>query len=188
IWAATKVGQSKALAEDLLSKWCAERGVILTIVRPARMFGKGMKGEMASLFNEVVNGRFIHVRGNDSRISIVCACDVANAIKNLHSIGGIYNVSDGKDATWLELAEAMSANSGAMKRQITLPQKWADWAWKLAPWLPAIKTSLSPETQACRRKSMTLSSDLIRETLPDWNPYPTLEVLRRENINYPYID
>lgn len=188
LWAATKVGQSKALAEELLIKWCDERGVILTIVRPARMFGKGMKGEMARLFNDVINGRFLHVRGNEARISIVCASDVADAIKNLHSIGGIYNISDGKDTSWLELAEAMSANSGAMKRQITLPEKYAKLAWKIVPWLPAVKASLSPETQSYRRKPFTLSSERIKATLLDWNPYLALEVIRRENKKYPYID
>ena len=188
LWAVSKTGQSKALAEDCLARWCSDHGVLLTVVRPARMFGKGMKGEMARLFDEVVNGRYIHVRGNASRISIVCATDVADAIKKLHSIGGIYNVTDGKDTTWLELAEAMSANSGAMKRQITLPEKWADAAWKLTPWIPAVKSSLSPETMAYRRKSLTLSVSAIRKTLPDWNPYPALEVISRQNTSYPYID
>lgn len=188
IWAVSKVGQSKALAEDMLTKWSAERGVILTILRPARMFGKGMKGEMAGLFNDVVNGRFIHIRGNDARISIVCASDVADAIKNLHSIGGIYNISDGKDTSWLELAEAMSANSGAMKRQITLPEKWADVAWRLAPWLPAVRASLAPEVLARRSKTLTLSNASLLERLPDWKPFPTVEVISRECENYPYKD
>lgn len=188
LWAASKVGQSKALAEELLAKWSAERGVILTILRPARMFGKGMKGEMASLFNDVVNGRFIHVRGNDARISIVCASDVADAIKKLHSIGGIYNVSDGVGTTWLHLAEAMSANAGAMKRQTVLPEKWADIAWRLAPWLPAVRASLAPEVLARRRKTLTLSNAFLLERIPDWKPFPTVEVISRECENYPYKD
>ncbi len=188
LWAATKVGQSKARAEDLVRTWCADHNVLLTIIRPSRMFGKGMKGEMSRLFNDVVNGRFIHVRGCDTKISIVCASDVAEAIKKLHSIGGIYNVSDGIDTTWLELAEAMSANCGAMKRQITLPEKWAALAWRVVPWLPAVKASLSSETQAMRKKLLTLSSGHIREALPDWHPYSTIEVIKRENKDYPYID
>lgn len=188
LWAASKVGQAKARAEELVGRWCADRNVLLTIIRPARMFGKGLKGEMASLFADVINGRFLHVRGNEARISIICASDVAYAIKKLHSIGGIYNLSDGKEATWLELAEAMSANSGAMKRQITLPEKWAVLAWRLVPWIPAVRASLSPEILNCRRKSLTLASDLIKATLADWNPFPTLEVISRENKEYQYID
>ena len=72
-WAATKVGQSKARAEELVRDWCAQRGVTLTILRPARMFGKGVHGEMKRLFNDVVNGRYVHVRGNEGRLSLVAA-------------------------------------------------------------------------------------------------------------------
>ena len=187
-WASTKVGQSKARAEQLVSEWCGQRNVTLTILRPARMFGKGVHGEMKRLFNDVINSRYIHVRDNEARLSLVCAIDVADAVKRLHSIGGTYNVSDGKDSTWIALVEAMSANSGAMKRQTFLPKKWADVAWKVASWLPAVKASLSPEVLALRNKSLTLSGSAIRMTIPDWNPYPTIDVISRNNPDYPYLE
>lgn len=188
LWASTKTGKSKARAEELIRRWCADRDIKLTIVRPARMFGKGIKGEMASLFNDVVAGRYIHVRGNDARLSLVCASDVAEAIKKLHSIGGIYNVTDGRGAKWIELAEAMSANTGAMKRQTYLPEKWARAAWKYASWIPAVKASLAPETLARRSSTLTFSDEALRNALQDWNPYPTVEVISRECSEYPYID
>lgn len=188
LWASTKTGKSKARAEELIRRWCADRDIKLTIVRPARMFGKGIKGEMASLFNDVVAGRYIHVRGNDARLSLVCASDVAEAIKKLHSIGGIYNVTDGRGAKWIELAEAMSANTGAMKRQTYLPEKWARAAWKYASWIPAVKASLDPETLARRSSTLTFSDVALRNALQDWNPYPTVEVISRECREYPYID
>lgn len=188
LWASTKVGQSKALAEDLVSKWCTQHNVILTILRPARMFGKGINGEMKSLFNDVINSRYIHVRDNNARLSLICASDVAEAIKNLHSIGGTYNIADGKDASWIELAEAMSANSGAMKRQTFLPKKWADAAWRFMPWIPAVKASLSPEILSRRSKTLTLSAESLRNVLPGWKPYPTIEVISRQHNGYPYQD
>lgn len=188
LWASTKVGQSKARAEEIVRKWCADHDVLLTIVRPARMFGKGVKGEMKALFNDVINSRYIHVRGNDAMLSLVCASDVAEAIEKLHSIGGTFNISDGKDAKWIELAEAMSSNSGAMKRQTFLPEKWAETAWKLMPWIPAVKASLSPEILSRRSKTLTLSPETLKTALPHWNPYPTIDVIRRVNDNYPYMD
>ncbi|MDE6512415.1 MAG: SDR family oxidoreductase, partial [Muribaculaceae bacterium] len=187
-WAATRTGQSKARAEQLVKEWCSQRDVTLTILRPARMFGKGVHGEMKRLFNDVVNSRYIHVRGNDARLSLVCAIDVAEAVKRLHSIGGTYNVTDGKDATWIALADAMSANSGAMKRQIFLPKPWAATAWKLAPWIPAVKASLSPEVLAHRSKTLTLSDAAIRESISAWNPYPAIEVIGRRCDSYPYAE
>lgn len=188
LWASTKVGQSKARAEEIVRKWCEEHAVLLTVLRPARMFGKGVKGEMKSLFNDVIRSRYIHVRDNDARLSLVCTADVAEAIEKLHSVGGTYNVADGQGAKWIELAEAMSCNSGAMKRQTFLPKKWADTAWKVASWLPPVKASLSPATLARRSKTLTLSTDSLKSALPTWNPYPTLDVISRQNPDYPYLD
>ena len=187
-WASTRVGQSKALAEQLVKDWCDEKNITLTIMRPARMFGKGMHGEMKRLFNDVVNSRYIHVRGNEARLSLVCAIDVADTIKRLHSIGGIYNISDGKDATWISLAEAMSANSGAMKRQTFLPKQWADTAWRICSWLPAVRASLSTDVLAVRSKTLTLSTLKIKDTLAGWSPYPAIEVISRRCESYPYSD
>ena len=188
LWASTKVGQSKARAEEMVRKWCADYDVLLTVVRPARMFGKGVKGEMRTLFNDVVNSRYIHVRDNDAKLSLVCASDVAEAIEKLHSIGGTFNISDGKDAKWIELAEAMSSNSGAMKRQTFLPKKLADVAWQLASWIPAVKASLSPDVLSRRSKTLTLSSEALKIAFPDWNPYSAIDVIGRVNKNYPYQD
>ncbi|MDE7346919.1 MAG: NAD(P)-dependent oxidoreductase [Muribaculaceae bacterium] len=187
-WASTKVGQSKARGEQLVKDWCEQKNITLTILRPARMFGQGVHGEMKRLFNDVVNSRYIHVRGNEARLSLVCAIDVATAVKKLHSLGGTYNISDGKDASWLALADAMSANSGVMKRQIFLPKKWAETAWKFTPWIPAVKASLSPEVLAYRSKTLTLSDMKIRETLPEWRPYPAVEVISRRCESYPYVE
>lgn len=187
-WASSKVGQSKARAEQLVKEWCDQRNVTLTILRPARMFGTGVHGEMKTLFNDVVNSRYIHVRGNEARLSLVCAIDVAEAVKSLHAVGGTYNISDGKGTSWIELAEAMSANSGAMKRQTFLPKKWAETAWKLTPWIPAVGASLSPEVLAVRSKTLTLSDSKIREMLQGWNPYPTIGVISRQCESYPYSE
>lgn len=187
-WASTKVGQSKARAEELVKDWCDRHNVVLTILRPARMFGKGVHGEMKELFNDVVNSRYIHVRGNEARLSLVCALDVADAIVKLHSVGGTYNISDGVGATWISLAEAMSANSGAMKRQTFLPGQWADAAWRFTPWIPAVKASLSPDVLPRRSKTLTLSNGAILRVLPDWHPYPAIDVISRQNPDYPYSE
>lgn len=187
-WASTNVGRSKARAEQLVKEWCDQKDVTLTILRPARMFGKGVHGEMKMLFNDVVNSRYIHVRSNDARLSLICAIDVAKAIVALHPAGGTYNLSDGRDSSWISLAEAMSANSGAMKRQTFLPKQWADAAWRFAPWIPAVKASLSPEVLARRSKTFTLSDDAIREAVKDWNPYPAIEVISRRCESYPYAE
>lgn len=188
LWAATKTGQSKATAETALREWSAEHGVVLTVLRPARMFGKGIKGEMKRMFSDVVSARYIHVRDNDARLSLVCAIDVAEAAARLRGIGGTFNVTDGTGTRWIDLADAMSANCGQMKRQTFLPQQWARTAWRFAPWLLAVKASLDPAVLARRSKTLTLSDTALRTALPDWNPYAAIDVIRRDNKDYPYED
>lgn len=158
-WAVGKVGQSKALAEAAIEKWCAAHpDTILTILRPATMFGNDMKGWATEMFNDVVSGRYIHVRGNDAAVSAVTAYDVARAAMTLYPKGGIYNISDGRDYTYTDLADAMSANAGAMKRMTHLPPKWAALAWKTARWIPAVERSLNPEVLDRRSRTLTLSN------------------------------
>ncbi|MDE5871439.1 MAG: hypothetical protein K2H22_05835, partial [Muribaculaceae bacterium] len=77
---------------------------------------------------------------------------------------------------------------GAMKRQTFLPKQWADAAWKVASWIPAVQASLSPEVVAYRSKTMTLSDSAIRMAIPDWNPYPAIEVISRRCESYPYAE
>ena len=147
------------------------------------MFGSGIHGRMAILYNAVVAGRYIHVRGQEGRISLVTACDVARAVRMLWRSGGVYNVTDGRPATWLELAEAMSANHGAMKRMITLPRKWAELAVKTG----IVKGLLSREVIDERGRTLTYSADKLCQAI-DWQPFSTIEVIKRTATGYPYQD
>ena len=89
-------GLSKKGAETKCETFASRHQTCLTIIRPARMFGNGVGGETLRMFRDAVNGRYIHICGNDARLSIVTAYDVARAIKEVYTIGGIYNASDGK--------------------------------------------------------------------------------------------
>ena len=72
-----EAGRTRALTEQLLGAWTADHDVELTIVRAAYTFGKGIDGEMRRLFDRVVAGRYVHIRGNDACMSAVTAYDVA---------------------------------------------------------------------------------------------------------------
>ena len=183
---AADAGKSKARAEALLARWCLDHGVVLTILRPATMFGSGMKGWAHSLFNDVVGGRYVHLRGEDGRVSVVTALDVARAAKALHSKGGVYNLSDGENPTFLQLAEAMSANAGQMKRVSHLPPKWADFIYHFARFVPWVGYALDPARLASRSRSMTLSSAAASRAGLTF--HRVTDVLRRIDDDYPYSD
>lgn len=186
-WATNDAGKSKALAEEYVRNWCVEKGVTLTIVRPARMFGNGVKGETLTLFNDALNGKYIHIRGNDARLSLVCALDVAKGIRNLYDTGGIYNVSDNQNVKLIDLVESMTANVGGKKRMTHLPAAWAEWLWRLGRWIPSIQRNLNPDTVAERMKTLTLDGSKF-EKASGIKYHDTLKVIERKHPTYPYTE
>ena len=184
-WSAA--GRSHAQTELLLEKWAAENGVTLTVVRPALMFGKGVDGDMLRLFNRVVRGHYVHIRGNDARMSAITAVDAARAIVKLAGTPGIFNLSDGRSHTWLSLAEAMTANVGAQKRMTTLPESWARWIYRFFRWLPVVEETLSESALAPVSRTLVLDNSRARQA-PGLEFHDTLEVIARRDKDYPYED
>lgn len=187
LWATSTAGKSKALAEEFLKDWCDKRNVTLTIVRPARMFGNGVKGETLQLFNDALNSRYIHIRGNDAKVSLVCAYDVARGIKTIYENGGIYNAADGNPVRFIDMVEAMTANAGAKKRMTHLPATWAEWLWRLGRFIPSIQRNLAPEVVEERMKSLTLDgSRFINKAGITY--HDTIAVIERRDKDYPYTE
>ena len=186
-WATTGAGKSKALAEQYIKDWCQTRGITLSIIRPARMFGNGVKGESLQLFNDALSGKYIHIRGNDAKISLVCAHDVARGIKNIYKHGGIYNAADNNPVKFIDMVEAMTANAGAKKRMTHLPADWAEWLWRLAKWVPSIHRNLAPHVVEARMKTLTLNGSKFAET-SGIEYFDTISVIEHTNKNYPYSE
>ena len=186
-WASDAIGKSKALAEGYLKEWCEKRDITLTIIRPARMFGNGVNGESLRLFNDAISGKYIHIRGNDSKVSLVCALDVAKGIRVLYNHGGIYNASDGLPVRFIDMMEALTANVGGKKRMTHLPANWAEWLWRLGRWIPSIDRNLHPQVVEARLISKTLDGSKFAEKA-GIQYHDTVAVIERRDKNYPYIE
>lgn len=186
-WATDKLGQSKQLAEQMLTQWAEKKGVRLLILRPAHMFGSGVGGEMAELFDDVISGRYIHIRDNDALMSLVTALDVARVAREMAGLTGVYNVSDGYEHRLLDLVEAMSENAGTHKRMSHLPLPWAKTIYKFLRFVPGVKRQLSPEIIERRSKSFTLNTTRLKEAC-GIEMHNTLKVISRDDTDYPYQD
>ena len=184
-WATDEVGKSKIRTEEYLKKWCENRNVTLTIIRPSRMFGTGVHDETLRLFNDAISGKYIHIRGNDAKVSIVCALDVARGIKNLYTRGGVYNASDPNSVKLIDLVESLTANAGAKKRMTHLPATWAEWIWRIGRWIPSINRNLHPTVVEARMKTLTLDGTHFAEKA-ELTYHDTISVIERTHKNYPY--
>lgn len=184
-WGSTEAGKSKLAAERLVGAWAERRGVSLAIARPARMFGNGVHGDTLRLFNRVIRGHYVHVRGNDAKTSAVTALDCAKALVAIAGERGVYNISDGKGHTWISLVEAMTANAGVPRRMWHLPVKWCRAIAGLFPYLPIVKETLSEEALKPFSQTLTLDNARIARLLPSLF-YDTVEVIARRDPQYPY--
>ncbi len=185
LWSSTGVGRSKARMEREFADAARAAGIPLVVVRPARMFGSGVGGEMRRLFDRVVAGRYVHIRENNAKVSLVTALDCARAILALAGGSGVYNVCDGREHRWVDLCEAMSANAGEYRRMPRLPEKWAVVMRKIFPGLPIVRLTLSDEALKPVSTSFTLDISRLRSDV-DIEFHDTLEVIARRDKSYPY--
>ncbi len=71
--------RSKFSAEKTAIEICHEKGIPLTILRPAPVIGAGSKGNFARLIKLVASGRFVWLGKGKNRKSLVSVDDVAKA-------------------------------------------------------------------------------------------------------------
>lgn len=160
-------------------------GIPLAILRTGMLFGSGVGGYAERIFSDVINARYIHVRGCNGTLPLLTALDAARAVISTIGLTGEFTLTDGSSTTWKQLAEAMSANTGENKRMPALPLKWARLAWKVGRWLPAVKASCSPAIIALRSSDIKIPAG---ECPQGFNPFSVVDVLSRQAPGYPYQD
>lgn len=188
LWTSGKVGQSQALAEEEITRFCDEKGVTLTILRPVSMFGRGMGGWGARMAAQVLSGSYFNIREADAGISLVTAYDVARVIPLISPVGGTYNVTDGRVHSMRDLAMAMGNNRGKAKKPFWLPVKWARVLSRLGDRLELAARFIDSRELSRRTTSLTFSSEKLQNALPDFIFHDTAAVTGRTDSDYPYED
>ena len=181
----TEYGKSKLAAEQELQKWCVDKRVVLTILRPALTFGNGVTGKAAEMFDAIVRGRYFHVRGNQALRSVVMADDVARTCRLTFKEGGVFNVTDGCNRSIIELGDAMAANCGENKRIVHCPLKLLKIGAKLGDMFPGFGKLINSEKLKTLTSSLTFSNALLVEKT-GMKFYDTIEVIARRSKDYPY--
>ena len=184
----TQLGRLCAEAEDVIGSAARRAGAALTVLRPAMMFGTGIGGEAVDMFRQVISGRYFSLRGVRALRSTVCALDVARTAVAMLGTEGVFNVSDGREHTLAEIAEAMSANTGMHKRTVALPQRWAKILAATLGSLPGLRSCWGREALAEKSASRTVDTSALAQAAPQLTFHDTLEVLSRRDKDYPYQD
>ena len=98
------------------------------ILRCAPVVGTGMRGRVYELAKDIAKGIFFHFPGNQARMSVVHATDVARAVKILGQSEAnhrVYNLSDNTDPFIHDMAEALAyrMNNKRISTLSTRPQQ-----------------------------------------------------------------
>ena len=168
-------GQSKILAEELVTTWCVKNKVICTILRLPLIAGRTPPGNLVSMIRGIEKGYYFNIAAGKSKKSMVLAQDIAAIIPKAAEIGGVYNLTDGYHPSFAELAELISKQLGKTKPG-NIPFWLARTIAKFGD-LFGTKAPLNSDKLKKITSDLTFDDSRARANL-NWNPTPVLAAFK----------
>lgn len=163
--------KSKIMAEEYLVKWCADHGVMLSILRPSLLAGKNAPGNLGAMVQGIKKGFYLNIAGGKAKKSVLMAEDIARLLPLLEERGGVYNVCDSYQPTFGEISFSVAKQLGKRK-PMNIPYWMACFMAKvgdlIGPNAPITSYKLDKMT-----RSLTFSNDKARTEL-GWEPLDVL--------------
>ena len=164
--------KSKIMAEEYLTKWCKENGVVLGILRPSLLAGKNAPGNLGAMVNGIKKGFYMNIAGGKVVKSILMAEDIAKLVPILEEKGGIYNVCDARQPSFGEISASIAKQLGKHK-PISIPY-WMAWCMAKVGDLLGSKAPINSYKLEKMIKSLTFSNNKARHEL-NWEPLDVLD-------------
>lgn len=133
--------------DPALDSYCSQNGLPLAVIRCPYIVGTGMKGLIMRIAAGINKGTFVHIAGNEARISVVHAVDVARAAAIAAGTQGTYTLTDTVDPSIHDLAQALAYRLSD-KRIITIKPRWAR-LWYGAAYYNTLTTSHTASCTFC---------------------------------------
>jgi len=165
---------SKIKAEKYLTKWCRKNNVILGILRPSLLAGKGAPGNLGAMVHGIRTGAYLSIAGGKARKSILMVDDIARLVPLVVEKGGVYNVCDDHNPSFGEL-EATIARQLGKRKPISVPY----WIAKCLALVGDFMTFIPINSLRLRKivTSDTWSNEKAKREL-GWQPLDVLENYR----------
>lgn len=164
--------KSKIMAEEFLTKWCSEHGVVLGILRPSLLAGKNAPGNLGAMVNGIRKGFYLNIAGGKVCKSVLMVEDIARLLPLLIDKGGVYNVCDTKQPTFGEISASVAKQLGKRK-PISIPY-WMAWCMAKVGDLLGTKAPINSYKLEKMTQSLTFSNERARKEL-GWEPLDVLE-------------
>ncbi len=163
--------KSKIMAEEYLTEWCANHGVILGILRPSLLAGRKAPGNLGAMVKGIQKGFYLNIAGGKVKKSILMAEDIAHLLPLLEEKGGIYNVCDSYQPTFGEISISVAKQLGKGK-PMNIPY-WMAWCMAKVGDLLGNKAPINSYKLEKMTKSLTFSNEKARREL-GWEPMDVL--------------
>ncbi|MBO5805182.1 MAG: NAD(P)-dependent oxidoreductase [Bacteroidales bacterium] len=168
----TPYAKSKIMAEEYLTKWCSDHGVVLGILRPSLLAGKNAPGNLGAMVNGVRKGFYMNIAGGKVTKSVLMAEDIARILPLVAEKGGVYNVCDTRQPSFGELSISVARQLGKRK-PISIPY-WMAWCMAKVGDILGNKAPINSNKLEKMTKSLTFSNEKARKEL-GWEPLDVLE-------------
>lgn len=168
----TPYAKSKRMAEEYLTGWCNEHGVVLGILRPSLLAGKNAPGNLGAMVNGVRKGFYMNIAGGKVVKSILMAEDIAHLLPLVAEKGGTYNVCDTRQPSFGELSISVAKQLGKGK-PLNIPY-WMAWCMAKVGDLLGSKAPINSYKLEKMTQSLTFSNEKARKEL-GWEPLDVLE-------------
>lgn len=163
--------KSKIMAEEYLTIWCKEHGVVLGILRPSLLAGRKAPGNLGAMVNGIKKGFYLNIAGGKVKKSILMAEDIAHLLPLLEKKGGIYNVCDSYQPTFGEISESIAKQLGKRK-PFNIPY-WMAWCMAKVGDLLGSKAPINSYKLEKMTKSLTFSNEKAKIEM-GWEPLDVL--------------
>lgn len=167
----TPYADSKIKAEKYLTQWCKRYGVVLGILRPSLLAGRGAPGNLGAMVDGVRKGFYMNVAGGKVVKSILMAEDIAHILPTLVEKGGVYNVCDTFQPSFGQISESVARQLGKHK-PISIPY-WIAKCMALIGDCLGSKAPINSYKLEKMTKSLTFSNEKARKEL-GWEPLDVL--------------
>jgi GlcNAc-P-P-Und epimerase len=167
----TPYAKSKIMAEEYLTKWCKDHVVVLGILRPSLLAGKGALGNLGAMVNGVKKGFYMNIAGGKVVKSILMAEDIANLLPLIAEKGGVYNVCDTFQPYFGQISESVAKQLG--KRKPINISYWMAVFMAKAGDLLGSRAPINSYKLEKMTKSLTFSNEKARKEL-GWEPMDVL--------------
>ncbi|WP_291967375.1 NAD-dependent epimerase/dehydratase family protein [Maribacter sp.] len=163
-------GKTKIEAEKIITEWGLEQKITVSIIRPPLIIGKNAPGNLGKMITGIEKGRYFNIADGNAKRSVVLAEDLAEFSTALITIGGVYNLTDGFDASFHQLSDVISKKKNK-KRVKNMPLWLAKGIAKIGD---SIEMILKKEAPFSTKKLKQMTTDLTfssdKATAIGWRP------------------